>query len=135
MTLYQWKQETKKFALVQDGKILNHLAWPQWQKIHENDVLLWIEKMNYSTAAAAATVTVTVTRALATAAVTREAAMATVRTQPIRAAAMADYDEFDKYWNANKSVPGAVFLAPNGKLIYVSCIDMKYMEKVNATRS
>lgn len=134
MSLYKFNA-TAKFAFVQNNIIQSHLPWNDWQQIGLGEILLKIDVLDYSEKTAMATARLHPTTAWQRATTMAAAVVSATETRATGAARRAmgtgtDYDEFWDLWHKNKKIPGGIYLSPNSKLIFVSCIDLKYFTKL-----
>lgn len=118
--LYQFLKEAAepRFCLVENNIIRNDKYWLSWHHVTFGDVVMFIEKLAYTentASAAAAAGLVRAARAVAQGAFT---------------SISADWNKAWDLWDKNKSIPGAIYLHPQGQLIWISDIDIKYFHEI-----
>ena len=111
-----------RFCEVRDNNIQSHKYWNEQILVAKGDVVLFLERFDLTPKTAGPGAALTTAALAAAATALRPAAVE---------AAKVDWKEALRLWNEKeKRIPGSIFLHPNGKLVWISDIDLKYFEKV-----
>lgn len=99
-----------KFCEVKNGIIQNNGRWGQRVGLECVSILMAIKKLD-----------LTMNSSVGNISIISPAASFRLGT---------DWSLAEDYWTRAQKIPGAVFLHPNGKLIWISTVDIKYFEKI-----